>query len=98
MKLNDDQCKVMHALLDGKTVKVNLGTRWQELQQLTWLDCIGDGETQYRIEEPAIKVALFERYSRICCFTAEEIDGGQIDKSWIQISDWVEITPTKELK
>jgi len=106
MKLNEDQCKVMQALLDGKTVKIQLDVikplsngkvefvpngywRYMELHQL---GLIGHEGTRYFIEEPAIKVALFDRGGRTIAMTQEET---KLNDEWTQISGWYEITPNE---
>lgn len=97
MKLNDDQRKVMQAMLDGKNVKVRIFPEyaWESLV-VSHIQYIGDGETQYCIEEPAVKVALFERHSRVISITEDEskrmLDG------WVRISDWIEIVPNRDSK
>lgn len=95
MKLNDDQREVLQALLDGKTVLY----RWTDVdassyRKLDDFNILNVDKVEYRIEEPAIKVALFELNERVIAFTTNE----NILEGWTQISDWVEVTPTRELK
>lgn len=101
MKLNDDQRKVMQALLDGKNVSFSFGT--EPFQQLTLgsgcaLIAIGvSNDVKYKIEEPAVKVALFDTGDGgLTSFTESEyLDYGYEDSD--RVSDWVEITSTKGL-
>jgi len=97
MKLNDDQRKIMQALLDGRNVKMKRpeGIIWYNFE-MSFLDDAGDPDFEYKIEEPAIKVALFRGRSEVEIVAMTEQEQGYHGPSWERLSDWVEITPNVE--
>lgn len=96
MKINDQQREILQAFLDGKTVKY----RYKNSKEWIPIDVVTLGNIknmEYRIEEPAVKVALFELNGRVITLTENENISAGLN-GWIQISDWVEIVPNKEIK
>lgn len=96
MKLNDEQRKVLQAMLDGKTVKYRFGSN--ALTELELSDGYAMANIGVRedlttfISGPPVKVALFGKRDDLTVLTEGEYEDGWAD--YERVSEWVKITPT----